>query len=106
MCDMANIKRVYPIDVRDTLRQLGERIVIARKAAGWRQVDLADHAGVSRSTLVEIEKGSPHVSIGNYLAILWALNILDDMGKIAILESDSHRLMASQLPKRIRHIPC
>lgn len=100
---MANIKRVYPIDVRDTLRQLGERIVIARKAAEWRQVDLADHAGVSRSTLVEIEKGSPHASIGNYLAILWALNILDDVGKIAILESDSHRLMASQLPKRIRH---
>ena len=106
MCDMANIKRVYPIDVRDTLRQLGERIVIARKAAEWRQVDLADHAGVSRSTLVEIEKGSPHVSIGNYLAILWALNILDDVDKIAILESDSHRLMASQLPKRIRHNQC
>lgn len=106
MCDMANIKRVYPIDIRDTLRQLGERIVIARKAAEWRQVDLADHAGVSRSTLVEIEKGSPHVSIGNYLAILWALNILDDVDKIAILESDSHRLMASQLPKRVRHIQC
>ena len=104
MFDMANIKRVYPIDVRDTLRQLGDRIVIARKAAEWRQVDLADHAGVSRSTLVEIEKGSPHVSIGNYLAILWALNILDDVDKIAILESDSHRLMASQLPKRVRHI--
>ena len=106
MFDMANIKRVYPIDVRDTLRQLGERIVIARKAAEWRQVDLADHAGVSRSTLVEIEKGSPHVSIVNYLAILWALNILDDVDKIAILESDSHRLMASQLPKRVRHIQC
>lgn len=100
---MANIKPTHPIDVRDTLRQLGERMVIARKAAGWRQVDLADRAGVSRSTLVEIEKGSPHVSIGNYLAALWALNILDDVDQIAALESDSHRLMASQLPKRIRN---
>jgi len=100
---MANIKPIHPIDVRDTLRQLGERVVIARKAAGWRQVDLADRAGVSRSTLVEIEKGSPHVSIGNYLAALWALNILDDVDKIAALESDSHRLMASQLPKRVRN---
>ncbi|NJD26381.1 MAG: helix-turn-helix transcriptional regulator [Betaproteobacteria bacterium] len=103
MCVMANIKLIHPIDVRDTLRQLGERIVIARKAAGWRQIDLADRAGVSRSTLVEIEKGSPHVTIGNYLAVLWALNILDDVDKIAVLESDSHRLMASQLPKRIRN---
>ena len=100
---MANIKPNHPIDVRDTLRQLGERIVIGRKAAGWRLVDLADHAGVSRSTLVEIEKGSPHVTIGNYLAVLWALNVLDDVNKIAVLESDSHRLMASQLPKRIRN---
>ena len=100
---MANIKPNHPIDVRDTLRQLGERIVIGRKAAGWRQIDLADHAGVSRSTLVEIEKGSPHVTIGNYLAVLWALNVLDDVDKIAVLESDSHRLMASQLPKRIRN---
>lgn len=100
---MATIKTVYPIDVRDTLRRLGERITIARKAAELRQVDLADRAGVSRSTLVEVEKGSPYVAMGNYLAVLWALNVLDDIDKIAILESDSHRMMASNLPKRVRN---
>lgn len=100
---MTTIKSVYPIDVRDTLRRLSERITIARKAAELRQVDLADRAGVSRSTLVEVEKGSPHVAMGNYLAVLWALNVLDDIDKIAILESDSHRMMASNLPKRVRN---
>lgn len=92
-----------PIDVRDTLCQLSERIVIARKAFEFRQSDLADRAGISRSTLVEIEKGSPYVSIGNYLAVLWAMNLLSDIDKVAALESDSHRMMASKLPKRVRH---
>jgi len=103
MCSMKNITLPYPIDVRDALRQLGERIAIARKAAEWRQTDLADRAGVGRSTVIEIEKGSPYVAIGNYLAVLWALDILEDIGKIAVLESSSHRMMASRLPKRVRN---
>ncbi|MBS1190806.1 MAG: hypothetical protein H6R10_2598 [Rhodocyclaceae bacterium] len=102
LCDMARINQIYPIDVRDALHALGDRIVIARKAAGLRQSDLADRAGVSRSTLVEIGKGSPHVAMGNYLAVLWALDLLADVDKIAMFESDSHRLMADQLPKRVR----
>lgn len=100
---MVTTKPLYPIDVRDTLAGLGQRISIARKAAEWRQSDLADRAGVSRSTLVEIEKGSPYVAIGNYFSVLWALDILADIDRIAILESNSHRLMASKLPKRVRH---
>lgn len=100
---MPRIKQIYPIDVRDALRQLGERIAMARKAAEMRQSDLADRAGISRSTLVEIEKGSPYVAMGNYLATLWVLDILGDVDKIAALESDSHRLMATRLPKRVRN---
>lgn len=100
---MKNFNPPHPIDVRDALQRLGERIAIARKAAEWRQSDLADHAGLGRSTIIEIEKGSPYVAMGNYMAALWALNILDDIEKIAVLESASHRLMASRLPKRVRH---
>jgi transcriptional regulator with XRE-family HTH domain len=100
---MAPVKSPHPLDVRDSLRQLGKRIAIARKASEFRQADLADRAGVSRSTLVEIEKGSPHVTIGNYFSVLWALDVLGDADKVAALESDSHRLMASKLPQRVRH---
>lgn len=89
-------------DAIDSLRQLGMRIAVARKAAEWRQSDLAERAGVSRSTLVEIEKGSPGVAIGNYFSVLWALGILADVDRIAILESESHRRMANRLPKRVR----
>lgn len=100
---MRHFKPEFPIDVCDTLARLGQRIAIARKAAELRQADLADRSGISRSTLVEIEKGSPYVAMGNYLSVLWALNIHEELDQIAILESDSHRLMASKLPQRVRH---
>ena len=95
-------KPPYPYDVIEELRLLAERIVIARKSHELRQSDLADRAGVSRSTLVEIEKGSPYVSMGNYFAVLWAMNLLDDVSQIAPLESVEHRLLASKLPQRVR----
>lgn len=100
---MTVAKSPPPIDVLESLRQLGERIVIARKAAEYRQSDLANRAGIGRSTLVEIEKGSPHVAMGKYLAVLWALDLLPGVDRIAEMESDSHRLMASRLPQRVRH---
>lgn len=100
---MANIYTPTPFDVIESLRMLGERIVIARKTLGMRQTDVAARAGISRSTLVEIEKGSPLVSIGNYFSTLWAVNLLSDVEKIAALESEGHRLLASNLPRRIRN---
>lgn len=103
VCDMKDIEKRHPLDVKDALAQLGPRLAIARKAAAWRQADLAARSGVSRSTLVEIEKGSPHVSMGNYLSVMWALNLLGDLDRIAPMESDSHRMMASRLPQRVRN---
>ena len=102
MCDMRNTTPT-PFDVIESLRTLGERIVIARKTLGMRQSDVAARAGISRSTLVEVEKGSPYVSVGNYFATLWAVNLLDDVGKIGALESEGHRLLASNLPRRVRN---
>lgn len=59
-------------------------------------------AGISRSTLTEIEKGSPFVSIGSYMAVLWSLGI---MGEILATEmnDEERRLVASELPKRVRN---
>ncbi len=94
---------VPPFDVIESLRMLGERIVIARKTLGMRQSDVAARAGISRSTLVEIEKGSPYVAIGHYFSTLWAVNLLEDVEKIAALESEGHRLLASNLPRRVRN---
>ncbi|RUL67696.1 helix-turn-helix domain-containing protein [Dyella choica] len=53
-------------------RQVGERIRRQRMAFHWRQVDLAERAGVSESTIKAMEKGSA-ISSDNLLRLLLAL---------------------------------
>jgi hypothetical protein len=59
-------------------------------------------AGIGRSTLTEIEKGSPFVSIGNYMAALWALGIMQDV-PLTSLSDIEQRLIADDLPQRVRN---
>lgn len=93
-----------PSDVFDTLESLSDRMAVARKVRHLTQADLASIAGISRSTITEIEKGSPYVSIGNYLSVLWALNMLDEIDLIARHEDDldGQRLLLDSLPKRVK----
>ena len=59
------------------LQTLGEQIRLARLRRGI-SVNLAsERAGVSRSTVWQIEKGSGSVSMAAYVAVLHALNDLD-----------------------------
>jgi DNA-binding XRE family transcriptional regulator len=100
---MANIKQ-YSFDVKLSLQRLGERIATARKSRQLRQDDAATMAGISRSTYIEIEKGSPHVEIGNYVSVLWALNLMQDLDHVASPATDieAQSLATSNLPRRVR----
>ena len=107
MRDMGHIIKInkpynIPPTVVDNLHQLGRRISVARRIQKLRQEDLSVMAGISRSTLTEIENGSPFVSMGNYMATLWALGIMRDILATEMSEEEQ-RLMASNLPKRVRH---
>lgn len=97
-----NKKINQPPPVIDNLKQLGRRIAFARKIQQLRQDDLSLIAGISRSTLTEIEKGSPFVSMGSYMSTLWALGIMSDI-LATDMSDEERRLVASDLPKRVRH---
>jgi transcriptional regulator with XRE-family HTH domain len=88
--------------VTDNLRELGRRIASARKIQRLRQEDLSAMAGISRSTLTEIEKGSPSVSMGCYMATLWSLGIMSEI-LATEMNDEERRLVASELPKRVRN---
>ena len=104
MLDMKRIKSdsQLPPPVADNLRELGWRVASARKIQRLRQEDLSAMAGISRSTLTEIEKGSPFVSIGSYMAVLWALGIMSEI-LATEMSDEERRLVASELPKRVRN---
>lgn len=63
---------------KEILSQMGEQIKMARLRRKLSSELVAERAGVSRTTLWSVEKGSPSVAIGTYAAILHALNNMDN----------------------------
>lgn len=56
--------RSYSRVTRDALLVLGKLIRVSRTERGLTAQELADRAGISRTTLFNIEKGSPGPEIG------------------------------------------
>ena len=64
-------------ETENILAQMGEQIKLARLRSRISATLVAERAGISRATLVSIEKGAPSVAIGCYAAVLHALNYMD-----------------------------
>jgi len=98
-------RAMLPLPAEDALLRLGGRINRARRARMLTQSDLASKSGISLSTLAAIESGSPTVQMGFYLGVLFALDVLGGLDKVAVLADDPalvNRLSEDLLPKRVR----
>lgn len=65
------------------LEQMGENIKLARKRRKLTAVQVAERAGIARSTLYLIEKGDTSVAMGAYFNVLRVLGLQDDFLKLA-----------------------
>jgi transcriptional regulator with XRE-family HTH domain len=65
-----------PTEVLETSYSLGQLILATRKAQGMSQESLCESADIGRSTLVQIERGSPRVQFAHWLSVLHALDLL------------------------------
>jgi transcriptional regulator with XRE-family HTH domain len=54
---------------------LGKRIRTARKAKGWRQIDLAQHSGVHEVHISDLERGTREVGLRTLQALARALGV-------------------------------
>lgn len=54
-------------------QRLGDQIRAMRLNRGYKQAELAKLAGVTRQKLIEIERGSPSVSMNAYARVIAAL---------------------------------
>lgn len=95
---------ILPVVVTDRIRELGQRIRIARIRRKLSIVDLAAKAGINRNTLSALELGKPGVSISAYVTTLWALGLEQTLDGVAHPDVDSHGkiLEESRLPRRVR----
>jgi transcriptional regulator with XRE-family HTH domain len=58
----------------DICIRLGKRIRDLRKARQWRQIDLAEHAGIHKNHISELERGQREIGLRNLEAIAQALD--------------------------------
>lgn len=94
---------IYPQTAKK-LAITGEQIKLARLRRKLTAQDVADRAGIGRSTVTQIEKGSPSVSMGMYLTVLSVLGLQDD---ILLLAKDdvlgrTYQDLDLKIPRRIR----
>lgn len=69
----------YTQKQKNILTRMGENIKLARLRRKLSIRSMAERAGIATSTLVNIEGGSPSVSIGNYLQVLSILRLEEDL---------------------------
>lgn len=81
------------------MEQLGEQIRLARKRRKLTTLMVADRAYINRSTLQEIEKGSPSVSMGAYFNTLKVLGLSNDFLKLAADDELGRKLQDLKLLK-------
>lgn len=65
------------------LEQMGENIKLARKRRKLTAVQVAERAGIARSTLYLVEKGDSSVAMGAYFNVLRVLGLQNDFLKLA-----------------------
>lgn len=79
--------------------QMGENIKLARKRRKLTTTQVAERAGIARSTLYLIEKGNTSVALGAYLNVLRVLGLQDDILKLAADDDFGRKLQDLELLK-------
>lgn len=80
---MASKKQIIFPKYHSSLEQMGENIKLARKRRKLTAIQVSERADIVRTTLYQIEKGNPSVSIGAYFNVLRVLGLQDDFLKLA-----------------------
>lgn len=98
------VKRPLPVRVRRSAAEIGEHVVTWRKLQGLTAEQVAERAGISRTTLRRLEHGDPGVGFDVFLGVARALGQLDRVvHALDPYETDLGRARAEEtLPKRVR----
>ncbi|HEV2481616.1 MAG TPA: helix-turn-helix transcriptional regulator [Puia sp.] len=79
------------------LAPLGENLKLGRLRRKLTTAQVAERAGTTRTTLWQVEKGAPHVSMGAYAQVLFVLGMEEDLLKLATDDELGRRLQDAQL---------
>jgi transcriptional regulator with XRE-family HTH domain len=74
------------------LEELGENIKLARLRRKLSATQIAERAGISRSTLWQIERGAPNVAMGSYAQVLFVLGLEKHLQQVAANDALGYKL--------------
>lgn len=94
---MANSSPILFPKLQRILSEVGDNIKLARLRRKFSSEQVAERAGISRSTLVKVEKGHPGVGIGNYLNVFRVLGLEQDFLFLAKDDELGRKLQDAQL---------
>ena len=77
-----------PYPVEQTLKRLGANLRTARLRRNLTIQDMAEKIGTGERAVADAEKGKPSTGIAVYAALLWALDLLDQLDLVATPERD------------------
>ena len=83
--------------VQKILAEFGENIKLARLRRKLSTEQVAERANISRMTLFSIEKGSPAVSMGSYIQVLFVLGLEKDILNVAADDLFGRKLQDADL---------
>ena len=89
-------QKIFP-QHRKYFEQLGQNIKLARKRRKLTTSQVAERAGIDRTTLYYIEQGKESVAIGSYFNVLRVLNLHEDFLKIAADDELGRKLQDLEL---------
>ena len=90
----------YPVEM--ALKALGDNLRTARLRRRLTIADLAQRIGVERHTVADAEKGKSSTAAGVYVALLWALGLVEQLAPVANPDADEEgkTLALAREPKR------
>ena len=91
-----------PRKLEQKMQVVGEQIRLARLRRNLSVAQVAERATCSPLTVSRIEKGTPTVSIGIYLRVLYALQLDDDILLLAKEDALGRTLQDLSLKHRMR----
>lgn len=94
---MKTKKQILLPKFQKILEQMGENIKLARKRRKLTTIQVAERAGINRSTLYHVEKGKPGVALGTYFNVLRVLGLQDDFLKLAADDEFGRKLQDLKL---------
>lgn len=90
------------ITIESLLKRLGQRLKETRLARNESQELFAQRIGLTRQSYSQMEKGSPHTLIGNWIAASSILGRLDDWKDILAEKEDLFAKYEEKSSKRQR----